>query len=216
MSYLVARIEDVESLRTRHGYDWHSIRHHFDVRGFGVNANVAVEPGVIVEEHDETHPDGGQEELYVVLAGHAAFTLDGEEVDAPRGTLVFVRDPAVKRAAVAHEAGTTLLCLGGRPGKPFRISTWEYSRRAVARVEAGDADAAVAIMEEVFAERPDDAFVLYDLACFESLAGRREQALEHLRAALERADPPLAEHARTDTDLDPIRDDPAFPLGPQA
>jgi tetratricopeptide (TPR) repeat protein len=203
-------LADVESLRTQHGYDWHSIRHHFDVRGFGVNANVAVEPGVIVEEHDETHGDGGQEELYVVLSGHATFTLDGEEVDAPRGTLVFVRDPAVKRAAVAHEAGTTLLCLGGRPGQPFRVSTWEYSRRAVARVEAGDPEAAVAIMEEVFAERPDDPFVLYDLACFESLAGRREQALEHLRLALE-ADPSLVEHARTDTDLDPIRDDPSVP-----
>ena len=123
MSYGAARIEDVESLRTRHGYDWHSIRHHFDVRAFGVNANVAVAPGVIVEEHDETHGDGGQEELYVVVSGHATFTVDGEEVDAPAGTLVFVRNPAVKRAAVAHEAGTTLLCVGGRPGQPFRIST---------------------------------------------------------------------------------------------
>src|SRR5205085_5287485 len=173
-------------------------------------ANVAVAPGVIVEEHDETHGDGGQEELYVVVSGRATFTLDGEEVDAPAGTLVFVRDPAVKRAAVAHEAGTTLLCVGGRPGQPFRISTWEYSRRAEARVKAGDPEAAVQIMEELLAERPDDPVVLYDAACFESLAGRRETALEHLRAALE-ADPSLVEHARTDTDLDPIRDDPSVP-----
>ena len=173
-----AALEDVESLRTRDGYDWHSIRHHFDVRGFGVNANVAVEPGVIVEEHDETHGDGGQEELYVVLSGHATFTLEGEEVDAPTGTLVFVRDPAVKRAAVAHEAG--------------------------------DRDAAIAILEEPLAERPRDPVLNYDLACFESLAGRREAALEHLRVALE-ADPSLVDHARTDTDLDPIRDDPSVP-----
>ena len=209
MSYGVAALRDVEHLRTRHGYDWHSIRRHFDVRGFGVNANVAVEPGVIVEEHDEVHGDGGQEELYVVVTGHATFTLDGEEVDAPAGTLVFARDPAVKRAAVAHEAGTTLLCLGGRPGQPFRVSTWEHSRWAVERVEAGDPEGAVRIIEEVMAERPDDLRALYDLACFESLAGRREAALEHLRRAVE--DPRLREHARTDTDLDPIRDDPAFP-----
>lgn len=209
MSYAVARIEDVESLRTRHGYDWHSIRHHFDVRAFGVNANVAVEPGVIVEEHDEMHPDGGQEELYVVVSGHATFTVEGEEVDAPAGTLVFVRDPAVKRAAVAREAGTTLLCLGGRPGQPFRISTWEYSRRAQARVEAGDRDGAVAIMAEVLADRPDDARTLYDVACFESLAGRREDALEHIREAFER-DPSLRELAVDDTDLDAIRSDPSF------
>jgi quercetin dioxygenase-like cupin family protein len=211
VSYAVSRIEDVESLRTRHGYDWHSIRHHFDVRAFGVNANVAVEPGVIVEEHDEMHPDGGQEELYVVVSGHVTFTVDGEEVDAPAGTLVFVRDPAVKRAAVAHEAGTTLLCVGGRPGQPFRISTWEYSRRAQACMEAGDRDGAVRIMEEVYAERPDDPRTLYDLACFESLAGHREHALEHLRLAFE-GDPTSRELATDDPDLDPIRDDPAFPL----
>jgi tetratricopeptide (TPR) repeat protein len=210
VTYGVAALGDVESLRTRHGYDWRSIRHHFDVRGFGVNANVAVEPGLVVETHDELHGDGGQEELYVVVSGHATFTLDGEEVDAPTGTLVFVRNPAVKRTAVAHEAGTTLLCVGGRPGQPFRVSTWEYSRRAGQRVEAGDPEAAVQIMEEVVAERPDDPRALYDLACFESLAGRREEALEHLRCALE-GEPSLREHARTDTDLDPIRDDPGFP-----
>jgi tetratricopeptide (TPR) repeat protein len=211
VSHAVARIEDVESLRTRHGYDWHSIRHHFDVRAFGVNANVAVAPGVIVEEHDEVHGDGGQEELYVVVSGHATFTVDGEEVDAPAGTLVFVRDPAVKRAAVAHEAGTTLLCVGGRPAQPFRISSWEYSRRAEARVKDGDREAAVGIMEELLAERPDDPVVLYDVACFESLAGRRDAALGHLRRALE-ADPSLREYARDDSDLDPIRGDPAFPV----
>jgi tetratricopeptide (TPR) repeat protein len=210
VSYAVARIEDVESLRTRHGYDWHAIRHHFDVRAFGVNANVAIAPGVIVEEHDELHTDGGQEELYVVVAGHATFTVDGEEVDAPEGTLVFLRDPAAKRAAVAHEPGTILLCVGGRPGQPFRVSTWEYSRRAQARVEAGDPEAAVRIMEEVYAERPDDARTLYDVACFESLAGHREDALEHLRQAVAR-DPSTLELARDDSDLDPIRDDPAFP-----
>ena len=205
MSYAVARIEDVESLRTRHGYDWHSIRHHFDVRAFGVNANVAVEPGVIVEEHDEVHPDGGQEELYVVVAGHATFTVAGEEVDAPAGTLVFVRDPAVKRAAVARDAGTTLLCVGGRPGQLFRISNWEYSRRAEVRVKEGDREGAVRIMEELLAERSDDPVVLYDVACFESLAGRREAALDHLRQAFER-DPSLRELAASDPDLDAIRD----------
>jgi len=208
--FVVTALTDVESLRTRHGYDWHSIRHHLDVRAFGVNANVAPEPDVIVEEHDETHGDGGQEELYVVVAGRATFTVAGETFDAPTGTLVFVGDPAVRRGAVAEEPGTTLLCVGGRPGQPFRISTWEYSRRAAERVEAGDPEAGVHIMEEVLAERPDEPVALYDLACFESLAGRHEDALEHLRRALE-SDPSLAEHAKDDTDLDQIRDNPGFP-----
>ena len=210
--YGVSRLGDVESLRSRHGYDWHSIRHHFDVRAFGINANVAPEAGcVLVEEHTEDVPWSRHEELYLVVSGHAVFTLDGEEVDAPAGTIVFVRDPAVRRAAVAREAGTTLLCVGGPVGRPFQPSVWEFSRRALDRVEAGDLDAAVAIMEEALEVRPGEPVALYDLACFESLAGRHEQALEHLRQALA-ADPSLSDQAREDEDLDPIRDDPRFPL----
>jgi thioredoxin-like negative regulator of GroEL len=60
-------------------------------------------------------------------------------------------------------------------------------------------------MEELLAERPDDPVVLYDVACFESLAGRRDAALDHIRQAFER-DPSLRELARDDPDLDPIRD----------
>jgi tetratricopeptide (TPR) repeat protein len=71
-------------------------------------------------------------------------------------------------------------------------------------------DAAVAIMEEALEVRPGNPVALYDLACFESLAGRREQALEHLGQALA-GDPSLADQAREDEDLDAIRDDPRFP-----
>ena len=35
-----------------------------------------------------------------VVSGHAVFTVDGQDVDAPVGTLVFVRDPAVIRQPV--------------------------------------------------------------------------------------------------------------------
>ncbi len=58
------------------------------------------------------------EELYLVLRGRATFELDGEQVDAPAGTFVFAR-PGVKRTAVAAEPETTLLALGGVPGKPY-------------------------------------------------------------------------------------------------
>ena len=33
-----------------------------------------------------------------MMTGHAIFTVDGEEIDAPAGTIVFVRDPALLRA----------------------------------------------------------------------------------------------------------------------
>ena len=44
----------------------------------------------MVEEHTEERL--GHEEVYVVVAGRATFVLDGEEIDAPAGSLVFLRD----------------------------------------------------------------------------------------------------------------------------
>ena len=85
----------------------------------------------VIEEHDERddseYGTEGHEELFAVLSGHAVFTVDGEEVDAPAGTLVFVRDPAIKRGARATADGTEILAVGARPGAPFAVSRWEQS-----------------------------------------------------------------------------------------
>lgn len=48
------------------------------------------------------------------MSGHAIFTVDGDELDAPAGTLVFVR-PALIRSARATADGTAMLVVGGRP-----------------------------------------------------------------------------------------------------
>ena len=108
-------------------YEWKPVRHHLDVRSFGVNAMVA--PGAgneVVEEHDEMGSNAAQhEELYFVARGHARFTVAGEEVDAPTGTFVFVADPQAVRSARALEAGTTVLAVGGKPGEAYRVSAWE-------------------------------------------------------------------------------------------
>jgi quercetin dioxygenase-like cupin family protein len=106
------------------------VRRHFGIEAFGANARVAREAGeVLVMPHDERAggPWGteGHEELYAVLRGHATFTLDGQEVDAPAGTLLFVRDPAVERSAVAAEPDTAILAVGGPPGAAFRVAPWE-------------------------------------------------------------------------------------------
>src|SRR5919206_4582634 len=81
------------------------VRRHLGIEAFGANARVAREPGeVLVMPHDERAggPYGteGHEELYVVLRGHATFTVDDREIDAPAGTLVFVADPRAMRHAV--------------------------------------------------------------------------------------------------------------------
>jgi hypothetical protein len=59
-------------------------------------------------------------------------------------------------------------------------------------------------------EYPGSAAVLYNAACFEALAGRRDAALAHLREAVE-LDAKMLKWAAEDVDFDTIRDDPAFP-----
>jgi hypothetical protein len=103
--------------------NWAPIRHHFDVRSFGVNAWRGDEGAEVIERHKEG--PAGHEELYFVVSGHAAFEIAGEHVDAPAGTAVYVGDPELERVAFARAAGTTVLSLGAWPDKPFEISEWE-------------------------------------------------------------------------------------------
>ncbi len=127
--YRVARLAEIPSPvpPDPDSFEWKPIRHHLGVRAFGVNAGVAPRAGDwVVEKHTEVQ-DGaaGHEELYFVASGHARFSIDGEEVDAPVGTLVFVPDPETLRSAKAQEAGTTVLYVGARPGSAFEVSSWE-------------------------------------------------------------------------------------------
>jgi quercetin dioxygenase-like cupin family protein len=103
--------------------DWHAVRIHFGIQSFGVNAYTAAQEGAIVGEHDEA--DTKHEELFYVSKGNATFTIDGESIEAPAGTFVYVPDPASVRSAVAHEQGTSILCLGGAPGEAYSVSEWE-------------------------------------------------------------------------------------------
>ena len=105
------------------------VRRHFDVQAFGVNGVTGDAGDVMIVEHherdDAENRTNGHEELFAVVSGHARFTIDGDEVDAPAGTLVFVRDPALLRSARATADGTAILAIGGRPGVPFAVSRWE-------------------------------------------------------------------------------------------
>jgi tetratricopeptide (TPR) repeat protein len=190
---------------------WAIVRHHFRITSFGVNAWRAPEPGgLVISEHDELGPRARRhEELYFVAQGRARFTVAGDEIDAPAGTFVFVRDPAAKRSAVAEEPDTTVLVAGGRPGEAFEPSPWERSAPAMAFWGTGEFEKAVEVLEKAHAEHPDDPAVLYNLACAESRAGRRAEALTHLREAVE-LDTSFGELAEKDSDFDPIRVDPEF------
>jgi tetratricopeptide (TPR) repeat protein len=190
---------------------WANVRQKLGISAFGINAWTAQSAGQeVIGEHDELGPRAGKhEELYVVISGRATFTVDGEELEAPAGTFVFVRDPAAKRKAVAEEAETTVLAIGARPGEAFTPSQWERSAPAFGYFATKEYEKAHEVLAEVVAEYPDDAGALFNLACAESLLGRTEEAIAHLGESIAQ-DEVFRGLAQTDSDFDPVRDDPRF------
>jgi uncharacterized Ntn-hydrolase superfamily protein len=82
-------------------------------------------------------------------------------------------------------------------------TSWESLRRANVHYQAKDyAAAADALLEAVAAG--EDPLLLYNLACYESLAGRTGDAVEHLRRAIALDDTHRG-LAAGDPDFDPIR-----------
>jgi hypothetical protein len=224
--FTVARLDEMETLPAGFAPElgWKPVRHALGVEAFGINAYVAGEPGMpLIEDHDELGGSAGRhEELYLVVTGRATFTVAGQTIDAPAGTFVAVHDPAARRAAVAVEAGTTALAIGGRRGAAFEISSWEYSFRAIGLARLGRHDEAIGLMKTVIERRPDDANLFYNFACVEALASEshgpavaksealRQSALAHLTRAAAMV-PKLAAVARDDEDLAPLRGMAGFP-----
>jgi tetratricopeptide (TPR) repeat protein len=205
----VAHIDQLDAIEMADGFVWHPIRRHFDIRAFGVNAYSAREVGgQIVEEHAETAL--GHEEIYLVLRGRARFTIDGNDHELSAGQLVLVRDPQLKRGAVALDEDTAVLALGGKPGEPHVVSAWEAMFAAVPYSRAENWGEAIRIHVEALAEQPEHPALLYNLACMEARGGRHLDALLHLQRAVE-IDPKWAEYARKDSDFAAIRSEPGFP-----
>jgi tetratricopeptide (TPR) repeat protein len=62
---------------------------------------------------------------------------------------------------------------------------------------------------ELIEAYPEQGYLYYNVACCESLAGRTEAAIDHLRHAIGMWDS-AAQMATQDSDFDAIRDQPAF------
>jgi quercetin dioxygenase-like cupin family protein len=199
--YEIASLKELESVPAVGTLRWTPVRKHFGVTAFGISAYTAAEAGQdVVEEHTEDAL--GHEELYVVVTGRATFVLDGEETEVPAGSVVFLRDPKVKRYARAEEAGTTVLAIGGKPGS-HDVSAWEYFFMAYGLVDE-DPDRAVAELQAGLAEKPDHAALHVHLACIYCRAGRLDEARVALDRGLE-LDPELQKWADEDEDLEPLR-----------
>jgi hypothetical protein len=207
--YEVVALDDFEGDDSGQGRAFLAVRRRLGIRSFGVNAFRAAGEEPVVREHTETGLGAtGQEELYVVVSGHAVFDIDGERVDAPAGTLVFVGDPAAKRSAVAQGAETTIMVVGGTPGAAYDPAP-EEAAEAMAAYNAGNYEEALAKQRIVLEKRPGNALALFNTACFEALLGRADDAIEHVRQAVE-ADSRALENVRQDADLDSLRDDERF------
>jgi len=203
--YTVAHLDEIDEISDGR-CPWRPVRHHLGIMSFGVNAWTARVAGDrIINEHDE---EDDNEELYFVQAGRATFELDGERVDAPAGALVFVR-PGVKRTAFAEEPGTTIIVLGGTPGQAYEPDGWEVWAPLNPLYEAGQYAEAADRGRKLVEAHPEYPGLLYNLACCESLAGRKADAIEHLRRAIGRSER-FRSFAVGDSDFAPIREEPAF------
>ena len=205
--YAVAQLDEIEEMDDGR-CPYRPVRHHFGITGFGATAWTARATGDrIINEHDEA--DGGSdEELYLVMRGHAVFELDGDRVAAPAGTLVFA-PPGVKRTAFAEEPGTTIIALGGTPGQAYEPHGWELWAPLRPLYEQGEYAEVADRLREVAEAHPQYADLFYNLACCESLAGRKADAVDHLRRSITMSERFRA-YAKDDSDFDPIRDEPAF------
>jgi tetratricopeptide (TPR) repeat protein len=206
-SYAVARLDEIDEVNDGRE-PFRPVRHHFGITSFGATAWTARDAGDrIINEHDESEPDAS-EELYLVVRGRAVFELDGDRVAAPAGTFVFA-PPGVKRTAFAEEPETTILALGGTPGKAYEPDGWELWAPLSPLYEAGDYAQAADRGRELVAAHPQYAGLLYNLACCESRAGRTADALDHLGRAIDRSER-FRSYAEDDSDFDPIREEPGF------
>ena len=205
--YAVAHLDEIDEFADGRCH-YRPIRHHLGITAFGVTAWTAHAAGdLVINEHDEGDPTADQE-LFLVLRGHAVFELEGDRVDAPAGTLVFA-PPRTKRTASAVEAGTTVIAIEGSPGKPYDARGWELWAPLVPLYEAGAYAEVADRLRVLVEESPQYPMLFYNLACCESLTSRTADALAHLRDAIEMSEE-FRDSAKDDSDLDAIRHEPAF------
>jgi mannose-6-phosphate isomerase-like protein (cupin superfamily) len=194
------RVEDVEAVPWR-GTElvWRPLRAALGLRAFGAGAFTASRVGqCIVEPHRESVDGRGHEEVYVVLEGRARFTLDGEAVDAPAGTCVFV-PPQVERVAVAVEVPATVLAFGADPGGAYAVAGSEWTDRARPFLRT-DPERARRVLAEGRAEVGETPGLLVGVALLAAADGRTDDARTALARAIE-GNPAVRQAADADPDL---------------
>ena len=209
MTFESLSLKDADALPIVGGtIEWIPLRRTLGIRAFGTNAYRAAKAGDdVIEDHVESP---GQEEMYVVVAGGARFTIDGQEVEASHGDAVFLPDPAVRRSAIALEDGTIVLGVGGWPDKPYHSLPWEPIFLAADSMHRGEWAEAAEILDRESGDHREHPRVRYRLACCLTQAGDLDGALGELRAAVKAA-PGLREEAEREELLTPLREHEGWP-----
>ena len=153
----------------------------------------------VVEPHDESTDGRGHEEFYVVLRGSARLTIDGDEFEAGPSTIVLVR-PGTHRAAVATDADTLVLAVGGPPTFEPAGSEWLELARPHFETDPGRAEE---LLDRGIEEIPGSAAVPFGRALLAATQGRTDDALAALREAVSR-DPRLHAEAEREELLAPL------------
>lgn len=212
--YVFSTLEELEPAPTlapgapNDGRQRFDVRRRFEITSFGVQAFRAPAEVDVVREHNESLlGEDGQEELYIVMNGAATFEIDGETFDAPAGSLVQVR-PSAQRKATAKDEGTTILVVGGTPGKAYEPAPQEAADAFLA-YNTGDFEGALGKQRVVLEKKPNDAVAHFNAGCFAARAGHADEAFEHLGRALQ-INERIKELIATDEDLDSIREDERF------
>ena len=186
------------------------LRRTLDIGAFGASASYQAKAGEeVVGEHDELGPGAdGHEELYVVVQGSATFTLDGEEIEAPQGTVVFVQ-PGTTRKAVATSDETIVLSVGGRRGEAYRLPPGAELYDFFEHYKQEDWESALAACHVALEKHPGNALILYNIACMQSMLDRGDEALATLAESVEKSRG-FKENAQADDDFASLREDARF------
>jgi hypothetical protein len=145
---------------------------------------------------------------FIVVSGRAIFELEGEKLEVTPGTVVFTPQ-GTQRTAVAAEPATTILVVDGALGKAYDATGWELWAPLRPLYDNGEHAELRARLEDVIAANPQHPMLVYNLACSDSLSGRTADAIDHLQRAVG-ASEKLRANARSESDFDPIRDEPSF------
>jgi quercetin dioxygenase-like cupin family protein len=206
--YQILSLDELEPApyHAREGEKLLAVERALDYRATGVNGWLGDPGEILVPEHEE---EDGDEELYVVVRGRATFTVDGADVAAPAGTLVFVL-PGERRTAVSEEPGTIVLAIGSTPGKPHEPAGWTHWVVADALRREGRVEDGREAIAEMLEAHGGAWHAPYNAACYEALAGDADRAFEHLGRAVRMSGDEARRHAADDPDLQPLRGDPRW------